>query len=181
MRLFIGIDLSAELKQAILVFQSELRQLGVKGSWKAPENFHITLEFMGELEPNILPTLTETLTIVAQNQRPFIVNIGGLGAFPSFKRPHTLWTAVGGGLDELSRLRDKLHRELTNKGFLLEDRQFKPHLTLASRPELDDLDLSSVQLKKLGEFFVAEVTLFESKAIRGKRIYTDLFRACLTK
>lgn len=179
MRLFIGVDLSDELKQALLEFQFELRQLGVKGSWKSQENFHITLEFLGEIEPNTIHTLTETLSKVVRNHNPFTLNIGGLGAFPTFKRPHTLWTAVGGSLYELNRLRDELHLELAKKGFLLEDRQFKPHLTLASRPELDNLDLSVVQTKKLGEFLVAEVVLFESKAIQGKRIYTDLFRACL--
>lgn len=180
MRLFIGIDLPEELKKALLAFQSELKEMGVKGSWKAQENLHITLEFLGELEPRTLPILTETLTQVVRNHQPFSLNVGGLGAFPSFKRPHTVWTSISGGLMELNELKDELHYELALKGFGLEDRTFKPHLTLASRPELADLDLSSAQTKKLGEFHVEEVVLFESKAIHGKRIYTDLVRARLS-
>lgn len=175
MRLFIGIDLPEELKIALLAFQSELKELGVKGSWKAPENFHITLEFLGELDPSTLPLLTETLSLVVCNHKPFSLDIGGLGAFPSWKRPHTVWTSVRGGLTELDKLRGELHRELAQKGFVLEDRPFKPHLTLASQPDLDHVDLSSVQTKLLGEVLVTEIVLFESKVIRGKRIYTHLF------
>ena len=180
MRLFIGVDLPAEIKQALLDFQSELRLLGVKGSFKSQDNFHITLEFLGELGDSKIPALNETLAKVASNHKPFELNIVGLGAFPSFKRPHTLWTGVDGSLIELNRLRDDLHHELKNKGFELEERQFKPHITLASRPKLDTIDFSVLQTKKLNEFMVAEVTLFESRAVSGKRVYTGLYRARLT-
>lgn len=181
MRLFVGIDLPNELKQTILEFQTELKQLGVKGSWKSQDNFHITLEFLGELEFDNIPTLTETLSKVASNHNPFKLNIAGLGAFPSLNRPQTLWTAVNGSLNELNRLQNEIHIELTRNGYILEDRRFKPHITLASRSKLENLNLSVVQTKKLGEFIVSEVVLFESRAISGKRIYTDLFRSGLNK
>lgn len=179
MRLFMGVDLPTEIKQALLGFQSELRLLGVNGSFKSQDNFHITLEFLGELDDSKIPALTDTLSKVASNYKPFELNIVGLGAFPTFKRPHTLWTAVNGCLTELNRLRDDLHHELKNKGFELDERQFKPHITLVSRPKLDNIDFSVVQTKKLGEFMVTEVVLFESRAIRGKRVYVDLYRAGL--
>lgn len=179
MRLFIGVDLPAEIKQALIGFQSELRHLGVTGSWKSEDNLHITLEFLGELDSSLIPVLTQTLIKVANNCRPFELNISGIGAFPSFKRPHTLWTALSGSLTELNRLKDELHRELINKGFKLEERKFKPHITLASRPKLHNTELSVVHIKKLGEFWVTEVVLFESRAINGKRVYLDLYRASL--
>lgn len=179
MRLFIGIDLPPELKDAILEFQSELRRLGVDGSWKSRENFHITLEFLGELESQRMASLTETLANVAQNHQPFRLSIAGLGAFPSLARPHTLWAAVSGNLVELDRLRDEIHHELAKRGFTLEDRAFKPHITLASRPQLDGTEISGVLAKKLGEFTVADVVLFESKIVQGKRRYPDLYRATL--
>lgn len=179
MRLFVGVDLPADIKQALLEFQSELRLLGFTGSFKAQDNFHITLEFIGELDESKLPELTETLSKAARNHNPFKLNVFGLGAFPSFKRPHTLWTAVNGSLTELNSLRDDLHQELKNKGFELEERKFKPHITLVSRPKLDNIDFSVVQSKKLGEFMVSDVVLFESRALRGKRVYIGLYRAGL--
>lgn len=179
MRLFIGVDLPNAMKETLLEFQSELRHLGVKGLWKSQENFHITLEFLGELESNTIPTLTELLSSGARNHKPFKLSIGGLGAFPSFKRPHTLWTAVDGGFHELHQLRNDIHTELAKSGFVLEDREFKPHITLASRPKLDDIDLSNLHTKKLGEFSVKEIILFKSMEVRGKRIYTDIYRTSL--
>lgn len=180
MRLFVGVDLPAEIKQSLIKLQSELGHLGVSGFWKSIDNFHITLEFLGELEPDKVSVLTETLTKVASNYQPFGLNIGGLGAFPSLKQPHTLWAAVSGSLTKLNRLRCDLHHELKLEGFKLDERQFKPHITLASRPKLDNIDFSVVRTKILGEFMVAEVVLFESRAIGGKRVYTDLYRAGFT-
>lgn len=181
MRLFIGIDLPEDIKKKLLAFQMELKELGIRGSWKVQENFHITLEFLGEVEPNVIPMITETMTQVAKNHQAVSLNVGGLGAFPSWRRPHTIWTAVSGELKKLNEIRNELHRELAQKGIALEERPFKPHLTLASRPEVDRVDLASVQSKKVGEFIVKEIVLFESKAISGKRIYTHLFEETLVE
>lgn len=181
MRLFVGLDLPYELKETLLQFQSELRSLGVMGAWKSQDNLHLTLEFLGELEKDEVTTLTEALFKVARHNKPFKLSIGGIGAFPTMKRPHTLWTALKGSLSELSRLRDEIHLELEKNGFVLENRQFKPHITLASRPIFDDVDLSIVHTKMLGEFDVTKVALFESKVIRGRRVYTVLYDANLGK
>ncbi|MFZ3131803.1 MAG: RNA 2',3'-cyclic phosphodiesterase, partial [Desulfosporosinus sp.] len=71
--------------------------------------------------------------------------------------------------------------ELQIKGFKLDERQFKPHITLASRPKLDKVDFSVVQTKIFGEYVVAELVLFESRLIHGKRVYIDLFKAVFEK
>ena len=179
MRVFIGIDLPAEVKRALYDLQSEMKNLGVRGSFKSQENFHITLEFLGEIDPAMKPVLVEVLSEVSRKYKPFLLNIGGIGAFPSFRRPHTLWTAVDGDLSELNKLRDDLHLELANKGFLLEKRPFTPHLTIISHPKLAAVDLSGIRAKKLGELMVAEITLFESRAVGGKRTYEALYTAGL--
>jgi 2'-5' RNA ligase len=179
MRLFIGIELPVELKDSLLQFQSELKSLGVNGYWKSQENFHITLEFLGELERGRIGLIEEVLFKVAKNNPPFKVSLGGIGAFPSFNRPHTLWTTLGGSLEGLNRLRDEIHIDLAERGFVLENRQFKPHITLASRPVLAKADLSSVYTRVLGEFTVSEVALFESSVILGKRVYSALHKASL--
>ena len=177
MRLFIGIELPAEIKQTLHEFQSEQRQLGINGAWKSLDNLHITLEFLGEIDLDKIPVLTETLTKVASNYGPFGLTIGGLGAFPSLNKPHTLWTAVGGNLTDLNSLKDELHRELKIKGFKLDERQFRPHITLASRIKLNNVDLYGIRTKILGEFIVVDVTLFESRPIHGKIVYIDLHKA----
>lgn len=179
MRLFIGIELPSELKESLVQFQKELKSLGVSGSWKSQENFHVTLEFLGELEREKIALLNEILSRAAKDNQPFKLSLGGIGAFPSFERPHTLWTALGGSLNDLNRLRDEIHNDLSKSGFTLENRQFKPHITLASRPSLENANLSTILTKMLGEFTVNEVALFESSVIRGKRTYIVLHYASL--
>jgi RNA 2',3'-cyclic 3'-phosphodiesterase len=174
MRLFIGIDLPEEIKQSLLSLQSELKQLGVDGSWKSQDNFHITLEFLAELDRSSIPIIIESMSSATRNHRPFMLEIGELGAFPSLKRPHTLWSAVGGSLIELNQMRDEIHAELADRGFNLENRKFIPHITLASRPNLRGVSPSDLQTKKRGQFMVNEVTLFESSVIQGKRTYTGI-------
>ncbi|SDI09282.1 RNA 2',3'-cyclic phosphodiesterase [Desulfosporosinus hippei] len=179
MRLFIGVDLPVQLKEALVEFQSELRAFGVSGFFKSQDNFHITLEFLGEIDPDKVITLSEVISQVASDCNPFDLNIIGLGAFPSLKRPHTLWTTVNGDLDELHKLRDELHIQLKDRGFRVEERQFKPHITLVSRPNCDNVAMQDALSRKIGEFWVSEIVLFESKAISGKRVYTDVFKARL--
>jgi RNA 2',3'-cyclic 3'-phosphodiesterase len=179
MRLFIGIDLPNEIKKSLLEFQSKLKIIGIGGSWKSQETFHITIEFLGDLDPHFIPILTKTLTEVARNHESFKLSLRGLGAFPSNDRPHTLWTAVDGGLNELHSLRDDIHCELAKNGFVLEGRRFQPHITLASRLKLDNINLFNVYTHTIGEVTVTKVVLFESRILGGKRNYTDLFRISL--
>ncbi|NLO97004.1 MAG: RNA 2',3'-cyclic phosphodiesterase [Peptococcaceae bacterium] len=134
----------------------------------------MTLEFLGEIQPQSIAEISSVLVEAAKNKQPFILGLEGLGGFPSLKKPHTLWTAVNGNLPELFQLRDDIHQGLLNKGFQLENRPFKPHLTLASRPVLKNIDLSAMQKRKLGSFRVGEVILYDSSVIMGKRTYTRI-------
>ena len=179
MRVFMAIDLPPSLKRLLADFQTEIKNLGVKGSYKTQDNFHITLEFLGEIDLSAKPVLMEILSFVARQYRPFLLDIGGIGAFPSFRRPHTLWTDVDGNLNSLSNLRDELHCALESRGFVLEKRPFKPHLTIVSHPRLGCVDLSSFCAKKLGAFLVTEIMLFESKQVEGRRHYEALHTAGL--
>lgn len=173
MRLFIGIDLPQEIKRALLEFQAELRRRGVNGYWKAEDNFHITLEFLGEIDPQDILMLTECMS-AAESLPGFELCLEGLGGFPTLSRPHTLWTAVKGQLGELKQLRERIHAELVRNSFRLESREFRPHISLASRPGLKDVELADLQSRNLGDFTVQEITLFESSVWQGKRTYTGL-------
>lgn len=180
MRLFVGIDLPGQLKEELVKFQSELKQLGVKAFWKSPENFHITLEFLGELESGNVPVISNALNKGAKQSKPYYLKVVGLGAFPSLIRPRVLWTGVNGNLIELNKLQANIHHELLDSGFTLENRAFKSHITLASRPELPRTNLANFKEKVFGEFLVSEFALIESKVIRGKRIYTAIKKIMLT-
>lgn len=181
MRLFIGIDLPDTIKQNLFIFQTNLKSMGLNGSWKSKDALHITLEFLGELPPESIPCLTQILKNSITNKKQFRLQVRGLNAFPSFKRPHTLWVGVGGNIKTLLLIWNDVHSELIKYGFTLQKSPFKPHITLLSRPKHIDFDVSALPIGKLGEFIVSEIILFESKVENGKRIYSDLFKVSLKK
>ena len=67
MRLFIAIQLSGKMKEALLDIQGQLRRLGVRGNYTPPENLHLTLAFIGEYPgPDSIADVLETIDF-----RPF--------------------------------------------------------------------------------------------------------------
>ncbi|MDP4240416.1 MAG: RNA 2',3'-cyclic phosphodiesterase [Bacteroidota bacterium] len=181
MRLYIGIDLPPHIKRALFKFQLRLKKLGVKGAWKASESFHITLEFLGKIPPESIPSIVQLLETVVRDKKMFKLHIDNPGAFPSFHRCHSLWAGVGGHTEELDQIRSELHEALASNGFMLQRAPFIPHITLLTNPKTPMPDQVSFSLRKAGTFRVSEFVLFESKSEKGKRLYIYLYRAGLKR
>ncbi|HPT43815.1 MAG TPA: RNA 2',3'-cyclic phosphodiesterase [Paludibacteraceae bacterium] len=174
MKLYIGIELPDEVKDTLFNVQVSLKQLDVKGKWKAPEFLHITLEFLGELPDDVLPLLSQVLKTVAGSNKAFKLQLEAMGSFPSWSRAHTLWVGVDGNLKQLNSLWSGLHSELKINGFNLQSSKFIPHITLLSRPQLPLPDPDKLSLVKSLRFKVTELILFESKAVDGRRVYPHI-------
>jgi 2''-5'' RNA ligase len=179
MRIYIGVDLPVYVKQSLFESQSQLKKLGLRGSWKPAEYLHITLEFLGDTAPESIPVLAKIVDCVIADKKMFRLNIDRLGAFPSFSRAHTLWAGVSGSVKKLHQIWSDLHAELEKKGFVLQKSLFRPHISLLSRPQNMEADLSSFSLRRPGKFTISEIIIFESKEVDGKRIYPALYRAKL--
>src|SRR5262249_29029996 len=96
-----------------------------------PENLHVTLLFLGEVEDRTVPDVCRVVADVAAGLPPFEMSIEGTGAFPNARRPKTLWVGVGDGRQELVALHDALEPPLLDLGcYRREERQYTPHLTL---------------------------------------------------
>jgi len=104
---------------------------GLRARYAAPDAVHLTLVFLGAVEEARVPALERAAAGVARTARPFACSTGGLGAFPSARRPSVLWLGLDEEGDALSGLQRDLERALG--GFLGRDerRRFVPHLTLA--------------------------------------------------
>jgi len=174
MRLYIGIELPEEVKDALFNVQVTLKHLDVKGKWKSPEFLHITLEFLGELPDEVLPLLSQVLKTVAGTNKAFKLQLEAIGCFPSWSRAHTLWVGVDGNLRQLNLLWSCLYSELEKNGFKLQRSAFIPHITLLSRPQLPLPDPDKLSLVKSLRFKVTELILFESKAVDGRRVYPHI-------
>lgn len=95
-----------------------------------PENFHVTLKFLGGVDAAQVPILTDVLRAATAGYRAFDLEIGGLGAFPSVTRPRVLWAGVIEGGHPLGALAAGVEHMLAGFGFEPEARGFSPHITL---------------------------------------------------
>ncbi len=138
MRTFIAIPLSTECRTALSDIQAELRRFGSDVRWTAIPSIHITLKFLGEINPVRLPELTGALRASAVPEG-FTLCLEGLGAFPDLRRPRVIWCGLGGDLTALSALQAEVESACIRTGFPPEDRPFRPHLTLGRVQERSNL------------------------------------------
>lgn len=162
-RLFVGLVLPPTHRQRL-----SLLGHGIEGArWVAPENLHLTLRFIGEVDEDVGEEVAEALNGV--RAAPFVVTLHGLGTFGH--PPHALWV---GAEDEpsgaLAALNGAVESVLVRRGLEPEHRNFTPHVTLArfrkasvNRP-LNRLVqfLETNGALALEPFAVAGFTLFQS-------------------
>lgn len=99
-------------------------------AWVGRDNFHLTLKFLGGVEPARLEAVVPALTRAAAGCPAFDLAVGGLGAFPSPTRPRVLWIGIDEGATESARLAARADDALAALGFERESRPFSPHVTL---------------------------------------------------
>ncbi len=114
----------------LMEMQEGLRRVGAEVGWVAIPSIHLTLKFLGEVEPSSIPRMAEALQISTSSIRSFGLRLRGLGCFPSDKNPRVIWCGIEGDRDALVQLQGIVEKTCETLGFPPEDRAFKPHLTL---------------------------------------------------
>ncbi len=99
--------------------------------WAAPENWHITLAFLGDVPERRTEDLEERLERAANKRPPMRLRMGGGGAFPNAAEARVLWTGVRGDQQALSRLATGTRAAANRAGIEVAGRRFTPHVTLA--------------------------------------------------
>ena len=128
-RTFVAIPLPDPVRDALAALRSSAPP-GAPVRWVAPRSMHLTLKFLGEIEPDALEAVKAALESFPWNLTPFAFTLSGVGAFPGVKRPRVLWVGVTDGADRVVELAEKVERALGPLGFPREERAFSPHLTL---------------------------------------------------
>jgi len=140
--MFAAISLPETLTQALADRIQELgREFMAKGRvrWVPPDKLHLTLKFFGDVEPQSVSELCQTLANAVSSFVPFSLCPTALGMFPNKRRPNVLWIGIGGEVDKVMALQESVDRA-TQRWAPGEARLFHPHLTLA-RCQGPDLDL----------------------------------------
>ncbi|MEM1684249.1 MAG: RNA 2',3'-cyclic phosphodiesterase [Nanopusillaceae archaeon] len=169
MRVFIAIDLPEEIKNKIVSYYREIR--GVNGKFVEKENLHITLKFIGELQPNIVEKISEELKNIKFSK--FKIEIEGFGNFNN----RVLWFGIKKGINEIITLKREIDKALKKFGFYEED--FHPHITIfrikqiLSKSDYEHI-LEKFSSINIGEFVVEEFSLKQSILRREGPLYIDV-------
>jgi RNA 2',3'-cyclic 3'-phosphodiesterase len=178
MRIFIALDaqqLSFDPELSLKKLKTNLKMKEWEFRWVPQKNYHITLNFLGEVEVEKIAQLTSMLQELASNHPPFSLKLDGLGAFPTLKEGRVIWMDVQNS-KFLRALQADCEQRLQALGFSLEARDFRPHLTLArlrNPRQLTDV-LSPLIKQNFGELQVQKITLYESKLAGAFPVYEPL-------
>ncbi len=91
---------------------------------------HLTLRFLGEVDPSRVPDLVEPLERVARETPPFDLVLEGVGAFPNARNPRVVWIGATEGREEARALARRVDATLDGPSAPLPREEFVPHVTL---------------------------------------------------
>jgi 2'-5' RNA ligase len=178
-RAFIAIDIEDEkVKINLEEFQKRIVESGVDVKLVEPDNIHLTLRFLGDIEQNNIQKIVDSLRNV--NLSPFDIQFRGVGAFPSLSHMNVIWVGIGAGREELVRISESLEAGLQRIGIPKDKKGFSPHITIA---RLKSGRNKQSLARLLGEQSDAEFGMMRVDSIRLKRsvltpqgpIYSTLF------
>ena len=183
LRAFIAVELPPAAREAV---EGVIRDLRAKSGdavrWVRPEGVHLTLKFLGDIDADSVPAISEALDRCAAPTAPFDLFLEGVGAFPNARRPRVVWVGLGGGLEPLLGLQQSIEGELEALGYARERRAFTPHLTLGRVRDR----ISPAQVRALSEALgvvsvapgvklpVKEISLMQSDLRPSGAVYTRL-------
>jgi RNA 2',3'-cyclic 3'-phosphodiesterase len=169
MRLFVALALPETVR-----WQLRLLCGGLPGArWVPPENFHLTLRFIGEVDGAAFHDIDAALAGLRAPR--FSVSLAGVGHFGSGTKLRSIWAGVD-KQPALNHLRDKIESAVVRAGADPEGKKFHPHVTLARSkgetvPKLGDF-LVQHSLFRSQPFDVTHFTLFSSFLNHTAAIYT---------
>lgn len=185
LRLFVAVPPTEAVRIAATETMAPLQRLGGV-RWVTPERLHLTLKFLGSAPKEKVSEIEEVLREIANNCLHFAIRLDRIGAFPSVRRPQTVWLGLSGDIGSLSTLADRIEAAVEPCGFARERRPFRPHLTLGrvrSSRGLRDLATeleqrateTSARIAKV-EWRIDEIALIRSELTPTGPVYTELSR-----
>jgi 2'-5' RNA ligase len=171
MRLFVAVPLDEETRHR-MAHLVRARVPVMPGAPVSPQNWHLTLRFLGEVDEVTLDRVIRSLD-AADLGGAFPMAWGGLGAFPRPSRASVLWVGIARGEDRLAAVAMATEAAFAAAGFPPEDRPFRPHLTLSRiRPPEDVRAVLRGEPLDSVPMSVDRVTIYQSRLGRGEATYS---------
>ncbi len=169
MRLFVGVEVDPIVKRYIYEIAQNIRYRSgnIRASWVNEDNYHITLQFIGEVPDESISFIDDKLSQI--KFKPFSLTLDSLGVFGY--PPKVLWIGIKPNhqLDTLaSSVNDLLKGDI---------KRFHPHITLArikSRVNSSFFDVVENFAVRPIDWEVNRFVLFQSKLTPRGSIYTPI-------
>lgn len=184
MRLFLAINLTPQVRREVSAATAVLRQCAPHASWVDESLLHLTLKFLGEQPDDRVDDIQAAVARVAGRHRELVMALGGIGAFPNFRRARVVWMGIAQEA-RLELLHHDVEVEYEKMGIEVEGRPFRPHLTLARvKQSLTDdgvktLSRAARETDYRTDFIVRSVDLMRSDQTAAGSAYTTLVSAAL--
>lgn len=184
MRLFIALELPAALRDPLTAFLSRQDRVGGL-RWGAAAQLHVTLWFLGEVDESRVLRICEIVASAATEIAPIEVRLSGLGVFPTIERPRVLYAALDDPRGGCEQLRERMTAPLEAEGFMRDEREFTPHITLArcndarGRRQLGEILADSTNGLMDADATLDECVMFQSVLRPSGAEYVALCRATL--
>jgi len=198
MRSFVAVELPEPILEAVGQLSGRLRASGARVTWVKPENMHLTLRFLGEVDEDNINRLKTILSDSYRGMSPFTLSVRGVSAFPNMRRPSVVWVGAVEAREARSQVELGNEPALGNEraeaietaylaaesaaraiGLPPEEKAFHPHLTLARIKDAREAPPLVACLERerdfcAGDFTVRSVSLFSSRLTPHGPVYQRL-------
>jgi len=164
---FFAVKLPKEAKEFLYEWIQARKEDFPFARWVHPEDYHITLAFLGFAEKTMLEQAIEKVKSVLEKEAAFTLTFNSIGIFGPQKAPRIFWADVESS-EELFSIQKAVYKECVETGFELDKKPFRPHITLARKWNSgDDFDIRTLMQIREGDekpfsFNVTEVVLYET-------------------
>lgn len=179
MRLFLALNFAPPLQEDVAEATRPLREALPGLAWVSAPRLHLTLKFLGEIEPGAVEAIRTASEHAVRGARAHEVTLGGVGAFPNLRRPRVVWMGMHDTAPLIS-VATSLDHAVAALGVPAETRPFRPHVTLArvkvplSTPEGTVLTQRAAEIRVRLRAPVHEVALVQSSLGTGGPRYDVL-------
>ncbi|MCK5168387.1 MAG: RNA 2',3'-cyclic phosphodiesterase [Bacteroidales bacterium] len=174
--LAIKIPVSKQMIEFIQDIKFVLKDERIK--WVENWNLHITLFFIGDIDESIIDEISNKLTDNLGEIKSFNLICKGVGVFKNIYNPKVLWFGIKQS-ENLINLKLAVDKVISSFGFIIEERDFKPHLTIGRVKLVKNNEKFKNALEKYKEveiqnFSIKEVIFYESKLTLKGPVYNVL-------
>ena len=184
LRTFVALPVPDAVTRFLKRMQERLHTPVANIRWVPVANIHLTLKFLGDIDPSMVEVINAQMDAAARLIRPFTLTAEGVGVFPNLRQARVLWVGLIGDMKPLEALYHHLESGLETLGFTRDHRAFRAHLTIGRTRQRTDPKtlgtlLESLKTEASDPFDVDQIRLYQSVLTSFGAEYTPLHTAHL--